>query len=408
MNRPMASMLRKKRFPTVAGATDDVAEVARAGTGMGGHRGQWAVTHVVPVLVALIDGLVINGHSPDPERWFWIALAAAALSARLRAPELALLAGLPGLFAGCLSMAPLIALYSVALIRRRRLVVAMGAAGFALTLVLSSFLTDRSALVFQYESPFLIFESLVLPAVAVTAGRAARIWRQRLHELRESQSREQRLLTERVLTAERNRLAREMHDVVAHKVSLISLQAGALQVGRGRDVDVQECAHLIQELSAQTVVELQHMLGALRGAGADAGGGARHVPRSRVIDIAALAHASGLEVDLRVAPVPDGTPEAVERAAYRTVQEALTNIRKHAPGAPARVRVDLLAGGTGLRVEVSNPPVENAVAVLPGGGRGLTGLRERADLLGGTFRAGRAPDGRFVVLATFPARQPVA
>ncbi|MFE2151494.1 sensor histidine kinase [Streptomyces lavendulae] len=407
MNRPMASMLRKKRFPTVAGATDDVAEVAWAGTVMGGHRGQWAVTHVVPVLVALIDGLVINGHSPDPERWFWIALAAAALSVRLRAPELALLAGLPGLFAGCLSMAPLIALYSVALIRRRLLVVAMGAAEFALTLVLSSCLTDRSALVFQYESPLLIFEALVLPAAAVTAGRAARIWRQRLHELRESQSREQRLLTERVLTAERNCFAREMHDVVAHKVSLISLQAGALQVGRGRDVDVQECAHLIQELSAQTVVELQHMLGALRGADADAGGSVRHVPRSRVADIAALAHASGLEVDLRVVPVPDGLPEAVERAAYRTVQEALTNIRKHAPGAPARVRVDLLAGGTGLRVEVSNPPVENAVATLPGGGRGLTGLRERADLLGGTFRAGRAPDGRFVVLATFPARQPV-
>ncbi|MFD8291957.1 sensor histidine kinase [Streptomyces lavendulae] len=407
MNGSMASMLRKKRFPTVAGPAADVAEVAWAGTAAGRHRGQWAVTHVVPVLVALIDGLVINGHSPQPERWFWIALAAAALSVRLRAPELALLAGLPGLFAGCLSMAPLIALYSVALIRRRRLVVAMGAAGFALTLVLSSFLTDRSALVFQYESPLLIFESLVLPAAAVTAGRAARIWRQRLHELRESQSREQRLLTERVLTAERNRLAREMHDVVAHKVSLISLQAGALQVGRGRDVDVQECAHLIQELSAQTVVELQHMLGVLRGAGADAGGSVRHVPRSRVADIAALAHASGLEVDLRVDPVPDGLPEAVEQAAYRTVQEALTNIRKHAPGAPARVRVDLLAGGTGLRVEVSNPPVEGAVATLPGGGRGLTGLRERADLLGGTFRAGRAPDGRFVVLATFPARQPV-
>ncbi|MFD8019696.1 hypothetical protein ACFV6G_04630 [Streptomyces lavendulae] len=99
------------------------------------------------------------------------------------------------------------------------------------------------------------------------------------------------------------------------------------------------------------------------------------MPRSRVVDITALVRAGGTEVDLRLDPVPDGRPEAVEQAAYRTVQEALTNVRQHAPGAPARVRVGLVAQGAGLRVEVSNPPVESAAATLPGGGRGLTGLR---------------------------------
>ncbi|MFD8287782.1 sensor histidine kinase [Streptomyces lavendulae] len=133
------------------------------------------------------------------------------------------------------------------------------------------------------------------------------------------------------------------------------------------------------------------------------------MPRPQVVDIAAaLVRAGGTEVDLRLDPVPDGRPEAVEQAAYRTVQEALTNVRKHAPGAPARVRVGLVAQGAGLWAEVSNPPVESAAATLPGGGRGLTGLRERADLLGGEFRAGPAPDGGFVVPATFPVRQAAA
>ncbi|MFE3762522.1 sensor histidine kinase [Streptomyces sp. NPDC059104] len=362
---------------------------------------------MVLVLVGLIDGISMNGLSPAPAIWVCFVLAAAALTVRHRVPELALLVALPGLYLGCLSMAPLIALYSVALMRGRLLISATAAAGSALTLLLSSYLSDDpTAVVLLHESVFLIAKSLLFPAAAVTAGRAARIWRQRHHELRESQNREKQLLTERVLTAERTRLAREMHDVVAHKVSLISLQAGALQVGRGQDADVRQSAHLIQELSAQTVIELQHMLGVLRGADATTGGAGRHVPRSRVVDIASLARASGMEVDLRVAPVPDGLPEAVEQAAYRTVQEALTNVRKHAPGAAARVRVGLVDGGAGLRVEVSNPPVGSAAVTLPGGGRGLTGLRERADLLGGAFRAGPAPDGGFVVLATFPVQQP--
>lgn len=394
------------RFRTVAGPGGDAEQLPGADTAAEAHRGRRIVADVVLVLVGLIDGISMNGLSPVPATWVCFVLAAAALTVRHRVPELALLVAMPGLYLGCLSMAPLIALYSVALIRDRLLISATAAAGSALTLLLSYYLSgDPSAVVFRRESVLLIAESLLFPAAAVTAGRAARIWRQRHHELRESQNREKHLLTERVLTAERTRLAREMHDVVAHKVSLISLQAGALQVGRRQDVDVQQSAHLIQELSAQTVIELQHVLGVLRGAEATTGGAVRHVPRARVIDIAALARASGMEVDLRVAPVPAGLPEAVEQAAYRTVQEALTNMRKHAPGAPARVRVDLVGGGTGLRVEVSNPPVGSAAATLPGGGHGLTGLRERAELLGGEFRAGRAADGGFVVLATFPVQQ---
>jgi signal transduction histidine kinase len=106
-----------------------------------------------------------------------------------------------------------------------------------------------------------------------------------------------------------------------------------------------------------------------------------------------------VDLDVSIPPVP--LPEPVERAAYRTVQEALTNIRKHAPGARVRVRVRC---ADGLHVEVHNtaPCRVTARPALPGGGHGLVGLRERAHLLGGDFHAAPAPDGGFTVKAVFP------
>ncbi|WND23780.1 sensor histidine kinase [Streptomyces violaceus] len=141
-----------------------------------------------------------------------------------------------------------------------------------------------------------------------------------------------------------------MHDVVAHKVSLISLQAGALQVGRPGDADVRTTARSIHELSAQTLTELRHLVGVLRTAG---GTDTQAVPRAGLAGITDLVRDSGLPVDLDVPTSPAAVPEAVERAAYRTVQEALTNICKHAPGARARIRVHFAAG---LHIEVHNSP----------------------------------------------------
>ncbi len=191
-----------------------------------------------------------------------------------------------------------------------------------------------------------------------------------------------------------------MHDVVAHQVSLISLQAGAVQIST-EDARAREGARTIRELSVRTLDELRHMVGILRAAGADT---EELTPQPRLSDLPRLIGVSALDVTFEDACDPAAErSEAVERAAFRTVQEALTNVRKHAPGAKVWVRVD--EDEAGLRVEVRNGPADAAVPApeLPGGGHGLVGLRERAQSLGGTLEAHTTPEGGFVVQALFPA-----
>ncbi|MGW4050693.1 sensor histidine kinase [Streptomyces sp. NPDC004779] len=353
----------------------------------------------LPVGVAVVDGLAVNGPYDGPG--LWLALAAAgALVVRHRLPEVALIVGLPGLYLGHLAFAPLIALYCAASVRRRAAGGAVGAALVALAQFLPHPPGDLTLLSLDRETLLAALDSCALGAGAFVLGRSARQRRERLREAAESREREHRLLTERALVAERARLAREMHDVVAHKVSLISLQAGVIQVTSQDAPGTLETARVIRELSVATLAELQHLLGVLRTAGGAAG---ELVPQPRVADLRSLVDVDAPRVALHVGDVPDGLPEAVERAVYRTVQEALTNIRKHAPGADADVRV--WSDPEGLHVMVRNTAPDRAAVPLglPDGGHGLTGLRERAQLLGGTFSAGPVPGGGFLVRARFPA-----
>ncbi|MGX5212851.1 sensor histidine kinase [Streptomyces violaceus] len=354
-------------------------------------------SRALPVLVALLDGLVVNGLTAGHGTWLAL-VAAGALLLRRRAPEVAVLAALPGLYLGHIAFAPLIALYCVAVRRGRLLVAATGAAAVAVAWFLPHPAAGVSSLVLDRETALLALDCCGLAAGVVVLGRSVRSRQERLREATARRAWENQVLTERVLATERNRLAREMHDVVAHKVSLISLQAGALQVGRPGDADVRTTARSIHELSAQTLTELRHLVGVLRTAG---GTDTQAVPRAGLADITDLVRDSGLPVDLDVPTPPAAVPEAVERAAYRTVQEALTNIRKHAPGARARIRVHFAAG---LHIEVHNSPPARITPHpgVPGGGHGLVGLRERAHLLSGEFHAGPAPDGGFTVRAVFP------
>ncbi|MFE8988225.1 sensor histidine kinase [Streptomyces collinus] len=375
--------------------------VSVAGEGDGGPQAPGAVRRIASgallVLVALVDGLVVNGLTPG--RGTWLALVAAgALLLRRRAPEAAVLAGLPGLYLGHIAFAPLIALYCVAVRRGHVLVGVAGAAAVAVAWFLPHPAAGLSSLVLDRETALLALDCCGVAAGVVVLGRSVRSRQERLRAATERRAWENQVLTERVLATERNRLAREMHDVVAHKVSLISLQAGALQVGRPGDTDVRTTARTIHELSTQTLTELRHLVGVLRTAGDPDAQGA---PGAGLAGLTDLVRDSGVTVDLDVSIPPVPLPEPVERAAYRTVQEALTNIRKHAPGARARVRVRCAAG---LHVEVHNtaPCRVTARPALPGGGHGLVGLRERAHLLGGDFHAAPAPDGGFTVKAVFP------
>jgi signal transduction histidine kinase len=221
----------------------------------------------------------------------------------------------------------------------------------------------------------------------------------RLDQLTAGREREQQLVSETVVAQERARLAREMHDVVSHKVSLIAVQAGALRV-TAPDQGVRDTADTIRTLSVQTLEELRQMVGVLRADG-------KHVPQLApqpgLPDLHRLIRDSGLDATAALEGVGDRRwPESIERAVYRTVQEALTNVSKHAPG--ATVAVKITPDDDGLHVAVRNGPSANPppTSDLPGGGHGLLGLRERAELLGGAVRAAPTGDGGFLVEASFP------
>ncbi|MEJ2853172.1 MULTISPECIES: sensor histidine kinase [unclassified Saccharothrix] len=317
----------------------------------------------------------------------------AALLVRTRFPVAVLLVNLAAVALGPAWVAGGIALYTVARLRRNRWLLGAFPVLFAVALWWPYPFTAEE-LAKNTADHSLWVRAVVFPVAAVALGRLATVseeLRVRLAELTSSREREDALLADRVLATERARLAREMHDVVAHQVSLISLQAGALLVS---DADPRKTAGAIRDLAVRTLVELRHMVGVLRAAGGRAGD---LTPQPRLSDLPRLVDGSALEVD-----VPEPCPEPVERAAFRIVQESLTNARKHAPGATTHVRVRL--ADDRLHVEVHNGPPDHEVPPLdlPGGGHGLVGLHERVAILGGEFEAGPTPDGGYRVRAELP------
>ncbi|WP_275561397.1 histidine kinase [Streptomyces sp. 5-6(2022)] len=218
--------------------------------------------------------------------------------------------------------------------------------------------------------------------------------------------REQRLIAEQARLRERARIAQDMHDVLGHELSLIALSAGALKLAPGLADGHREAARDIRARAAAAVDRLGEVIGVLRqepdAAPPEPGG-------AGVAELVERASASGLAVRLRIDGEPGELPPGVERAVCRVVQEALTNVAKHAPGAEATVDVRHTVEETEVRVV--NGPASAATPVRSGGeGFGLIGLDERVGLAGGTF--GYGPEaGGFAVRATFPhttARRPGA
>jgi signal transduction histidine kinase len=253
----------------------------------------------------------------------------------------------------------------------------------------------------------LIF-GLLLTAIIIGWGLFVRARRQLVLSLRERAERleaEQRQHVEQAREAERRRIAREMHDVLAHRVSLLSLHAGALEFRPDAPPEeIAEAAGVIRSTAHAALSDLRQVIGVLR-EGEDGGG--TEPPQPTLADIPALieeSRAAGMRVACRI-ELPDGAavPEALGRTAYRIVQEGLTNARKHAPAAAVEVRV---SGGPQLVVEVVNrrPVGVTAAGALAGtgAGTGLIGLAERVALAGGELQSGPDPDGDFVLRATLP------
>lgn len=220
-----------------------------------------------------------------------------------------------------------------------------------------------------------------------------------------------RLLDERARAEERAEIAREMHDVVGHRVSNMVLAAGALESGPAAGVpEAARTAELIRTDGRQALEELREILGVLAPAHVAAGastGVRAAVPSGpgteELADLVAHARERGQQVELRVDGHPEILPLPVQRALRRIVRESLTNAAKHAPG--AAVRVDLACRADGVHLDVANTAPTRATSPdLPSGGHGVVGLSERVALLGGTLTAG-PHDGGFLLSAFFPARR---
>ena len=249
-----------------------------------------------------------------------------------------------------------------------------------------------------------------------------------LRERAENAEREQALREEAARDSERTRIAREMHDVLAHHISLLSLHAGVLtfrtDLTRQETVDA---ATIIQSNAQLALTELRQILGVLRrrdGGGFGPGSGIAEPPQPTLAELPALladSREGGMQVSVDAsglghgaqaggggaAPGPtvgrldlDGLSEPVSRAAYRIIQEALTNARKHAVGAPVTVKLERRGGE--LLVAVRNPRRAASVPSTVGSGMGLTGLQERAELAGGSLAHGTDADDRFVLTARLP------
>ncbi len=232
---------------------------------------------------------------------------------------------------------------------------------------------------------------------------------QSLRERADRAEREQYLLAEQARTEERARLAGEMHDVVTHRVSLMVLQAGALRM-TAHDETTRQAAEDLRVTGCQALDELRDLVGILR-----AHPDGDETPSTP--GLPALV-AESVKVGTPAELTQDGDPALasplVGRTAYRIVREALTNVRKHAPG--ARVTVHISYGDAQVRLEVRNtPPALPPGSALDlsglagtGSGLGIAHLRQRVELVHGTLRAGPAPDGGFCLEATLPAYVPTA
>jgi signal transduction histidine kinase len=274
-------------------------------------------------------------------------------------------------------------------------------------------ITAISILVFPWlypnDEPYLfnLFVGALLTAVAIGWGLFVRVRREQFLALRERAAQleaEQRLHIEHARDAERRRIAREMHDVLAHRVSLLSLHAGALEFRRDASPEeIAEAAGVIRASAQAALEELRQVIGVLRD-GAE--GDAPEPPQPTLADVPALveeSRAAGMRVrcTIDVAEV-EAVPAALGRTVYRIVQEGLTNARKHAPTAAVDVTI---AGGEPVVVEVvSRRPVGVTAAAppLPGAGSGLIGLTERVALAGGELQHGPDPAGDFILRATLP------
>lgn len=352
------------------------------------------------VLLALADAL-LTYTGPWNAMLLLPLFAVGGLTVRRRYPVLSLALVVPALLVGCAVIAMVAALFSVAARERKNWLVATSA------IVVCAV---QLAVAGPFPNAAAWFAATISAALftggPVALGLLARAWaelRERYEELEESEGVRRTLAARQALARERAVLAREMHDVVSHNVSLIVVQAGALQVSSS-DPRTRDSARAIRGLGVLTLEELRSMVGVLRGAG----GSSRQVhPQPGIAELPELISTAEedvvLDFDAGMAEqLESELPPSAQRTIYRTVQECLTNARKHAPGAPVRIRGSRSDAFVTVEISVGAPVY--GPRPIPGSGYGLLGLEERAQLQGGNFRSGPSERGGWRSVLQLPAQ----
>jgi signal transduction histidine kinase len=246
-------------------------------------------------------------------------------------------------------------------------------------------------------APMLVFSALVLLVVAVWHTR-----RQARQEVTAQQTETLQERSRRTLLEERTTIARELHDVVAHHMSVVAIQAEAAPYRvENPPPELERAFVTIRENAVAALTELRRVLGVVRAEDYEA----PDAPQPTLADLDALlanVRDAGLSVEKAVTGAVRELPPGVELSAYRIVQEALSNSLRHAPGASARVEIGYVLGGLGLRIVNGPPPAPALVKPPPCAGHGITGMRERVSMLNGEMTAGRTEDGGYEVAVFLP------
>ncbi|AEV86150.1 histidine kinase [Actinoplanes sp. SE50] len=336
-------------------------------------------------MMLLGDAMRPGAAIPWPADLALGVLGAAALLFRRRHPLAVLLALLPLGAVSVTATGPvLVALFTAAIRLRFPLVLALGAVNLA---------TGGLYFVLQQRPAYDVWVDFVVRGVITTAalgwGSFVRAYRRLTTSLREHAARleaDRHLGAERARLAERARIAREMHDVLAHRMSLISLHAGALEVRAAlRPEELRVAAGAIRTGAHEALEELRAVVGVPRGRPEPPQPGL-----ADVADLVASVRAAGMRVGFD-STVPAGAPVVLGRTAYRIVQEGLTNARRHGSEPAATVRM-AGAAGRGLRITIINPIGGTPDPAPPRTGLGLVGIGERVALAGGEFRYGAERD----------------
>jgi signal transduction histidine kinase len=351
-------------------------------------EGHGAGTNLVLGLLALAPVLLTMIR---PIAAFWLSMAATPLSMALSESQDDEWPWLPGSFA-----CHLLVLTVVAIRTRPRTAAWM----WALT----------AAYGFAYESLFgagryfgaNTMELLFVSALALLAVTVWHIRREAEQEVTARQTETAQERSRRTLLEERTTIARELHDVVAHHMSVVAIQAEAAPYRvENPPPELEKAFATIRENAVAALTELRRVLGVVRAEDYEA----PEAPQPTLADLDALlanVRNAGLVVDKAVTGAVRELPQGVELSAYRIVQEALSNSLRHAPGASARVEIGYVLGGLGLRIVNGPPPEPFLVKPSPGAGHGITGMRERVSMLNGEMTAGPADDGGYEVTVFLP------